>query len=55
MVDPQTFISLTDEYNDLIEEYFDCGDHDERCRCGQRLSQIQSLLDSPEPLKPLID
>ena len=35
---------LTDVYNDLYNEYMDCGDHDERCRCVRRMDEIQKQL-----------
>lgn len=31
---------LSDEYDDLAEEYQDCGNHDERCRCATRMDAI---------------
>jgi hypothetical protein len=37
-------LRLRAEYNDLEEEYADCGDHDERCRCWSRMRQIASQL-----------
>ena len=43
--DPADALRLADEYDDLAEEYFDCGDHDERVRCWARMTEITSVLD----------
>jgi hypothetical protein len=43
--DPADALRLADEYDDLAEEYFDCGDHDERVRCWARMTEITSALD----------
>lgn len=36
--------ALTDEYNDLFEEYCDCDDQAERCRCVERMREINQEL-----------
>jgi hypothetical protein len=33
---------LSDEYDDLMEEYEDCGDQDERRRCAARMDSVAS-------------
>lgn len=48
------YLALSDEYDDLLEEYFDCDDHDERCRCAVRMNQIVSE-QLPEVEQPLIE
>lgn len=40
MTESQRRKALEDEYDDLTEEMFDCGDQAERCRCAIRMNAI---------------
>jgi hypothetical protein len=44
--------ALIDEYDDLAEEYQDCGEHDERCRCAIRMDAILKELAREGPVLP---
>jgi hypothetical protein len=39
--------ALQDEFNDLEEEFYFCGSHDERRRCASRMKAILAELSSP--------
>jgi hypothetical protein len=39
--------ALEDEFDDLEEEFFVCGNRDERCRCARRMQTILAELTVP--------
>lgn len=41
----ERFLRLGEEYNDLTEEYVDCGCPEERLRCASRMRQIIDALE----------
>jgi hypothetical protein len=49
---PTKLESLRDEYDDLAEEYQDCGDHEERCRCARRMDAIIKEMTGEGPVQP---
>jgi hypothetical protein len=40
--------ALQDEFNDLEEEFYFCGSHDERRSCASRMQAILAELSTPQ-------